>query len=317
MNKIAPLGETIRDRRLALGYSLGQLATKVSKTASSIRAWERGEAFPSEEESAALANALDLDPSLLVRLLPDSEVWEADPALPVDVHDPWSDGDDDEKPAADEDALSDEEPPEPQDALDSGDIETETDEPEEDTDAAGDAAVDDEVLEEEPEAEEAAVVEEPELDEAADESVEEHEAAVAPMVAAASVAAAGAAAASESPAESAMHEAMTEAVPVVSKAPVAVFDTPRGREQAAAPSQPSRVSSNPVVAAWDELVGLYRRVFDPRRRWIYRVRWVLLVIALLIMLRVLAWATSNLLDAISEVLDSFSFSPAETPDVEN
>lgn len=300
MNKIAPLGETIRDRRLALGYSLGQLATKVSKTGSSIRAWERGEAFPSEEESAALAIALDLDPALLVRLLPDSEVWEADPAIPVDVHDPW-DGDE-PPPEADEDASRDEALPEVEDLADGAEADSSDEAAEVADDLAGaDAPAD--VVADESAVEELPAATEPELDE---------------DVALTDDAAAASSPTVQAPHEgSAMHEAMTEAVPVVPQAAVAVFEPPRGRELAAAPSEPTRVSSNPVVAAWDELVGLYRRVFDPRRRWIYRVRWVLLFIALLIMLRVLAWATSNLLDAISEVLDSFSFTPTETPDVEN
>ena len=71
-----------------------------------------------------------------------------------------------------------------------------------------------------------------------------------------------------------------------------------------------------MIAAWDDLKAIYYRIFDPRRRWIYRVRFVLLLIAFYIMLQVLAWAGSNLLDAIGEVLDSISFSPGETPDVE-
>ncbi len=122
------------------------------------------------------------------------------------------------------------------------------------------------------------------------------------------------------PPDPAIHEAMTEAVPVVPAAvAVATHEAPLDADLAAATSDPfgGTRNSNPLIYWWDTAVGWYRKVFDPNRKWIYRLRLVLLLIAFYIMLRVLAWAGSELWDAIGEVLDSISFSPSETPDVTN
>ena len=70
MTATPALGDLIRESRLALGYSLGQLATKVGRTAATVRTWERGEAVPNEESRAALESVLDIDPGELEKLLP-------------------------------------------------------------------------------------------------------------------------------------------------------------------------------------------------------------------------------------------------------
>ncbi len=90
MEKPATFGATVRDRRLARGYSLGQLATKVHKTAASIRAWERGVNHPDDDEVAALAGALDLDAAALMDLLGSEDAPPADSLPAVAVADPWS-----------------------------------------------------------------------------------------------------------------------------------------------------------------------------------------------------------------------------------
>lgn len=277
---------------MALGYSLGQLATKVNKTASSIRGWEKGDAFPDEDEVGALADALDLDEALLIRLLPDSEVWQADPVLPVDVHDPWGES---------EDSSAEEESPESDQAVDS---------PEDTARSANQAAVDSESADDD---DELAQDDEPGAASSDDaETISDEPSGTE------STESTRASEPSQPQATGAsLHEAMTEAVPVVPRAAVAVADPPRPSVFPAPTAEQTRINSNPVLAAWDEIVRLYHRVFDPSRPWIYRVRFVLLLVAFYIMLRVLAWAGSNLLDAIGEVLDSFSFSPTETPDVQN
>jgi len=301
----------VRDRRLALGYSLGQLATKVNKTAASIRGWEKGESFPDMTEAVALAAALDLDAKSLVELIPEDATAATvadDPAAGEPIVDPWT-------PPAEESAVED---------AATGDVDDEVgDEPgaatEEDSDLSSEAAV--------PAAEENAAEED-----LADEVFEEprHASTAEPQAAEADAGqqqrAEKASPAWEAPSEgsgvaSTVHEAMTEAVPVVPAGAVAVA-APKGsldRDLAAATADrfATGESANPVVQAWDAALAWYRRIFDPSRRWIYRVRYVLLLIAFLVMLRVLGWALSNLWDAIQEVLDSISFSPTENPDVAN
>ncbi|NND01559.1 MAG: helix-turn-helix transcriptional regulator [Acidimicrobiia bacterium] len=335
MKDTPSLGDTIRDRRLALGYSLGQLATKVNKTASSIRSWERGDAVPSDDESDELAAALDLDAAMLAKLREPAEVWESEDVDEIDVNDPWTDGD--EPAPGHADSKSRAKAAAPQAAVDEvSDKATPGSSgggPVEDR-AADDAVGDDtpaieDVLNDDAPVDESAADEE-QVDETAAAAAEEADESAdgasvdtggdsgrtpAPALQGAS-AERGSAASSEEFAE--LFDAKTEAVPVVKASSVAVAQPHADPLLSATSAQPVEVrSDNPVIAAWDDLKAIYYRVFDPRRRWIYRVRYVLLFIAFFIMLRVLAWATSNLLDAIGEVLDSISFSPGETPDVEN
>ena len=72
------LGELIRERRLGLGLSLGQLATKVSTTAAVVRSWERGEDVPPEQARDVLVVLLDLDAEVVAALT------EAAPKEPVE-----------------------------------------------------------------------------------------------------------------------------------------------------------------------------------------------------------------------------------------
>jgi len=54
-------GEMIREKRLARGLSLGQLASAVSTAAATVRLWERGEGVPSDDQFSILAQYLELD----------------------------------------------------------------------------------------------------------------------------------------------------------------------------------------------------------------------------------------------------------------
>jgi hypothetical protein len=112
---------------------------------------------------------------------------------------------------------------------------------------------------------------------------------------------------------------MAEAVAVVASGSfaVSVAESQPDADGAGPRSFAFGEGANPILQTWDAAVGWYRDIFDPNRKWIYRVRLVLLVIALYVMLRVLGWAMSHLWDAIQEVFDSISFSPTETPDVAN
>ena len=55
------LGSVVRRRRLESGYSLGQLASKVGKTAAEVRAWERDNELPEYGILERLAETLELD----------------------------------------------------------------------------------------------------------------------------------------------------------------------------------------------------------------------------------------------------------------
>jgi len=74
------LGELIRERRLGLGLSLGQLATKVSTSAAEVRRWERGEQTPSEENQAVLAEMLGVEADAMANLA--AEIELPDPVAP-------------------------------------------------------------------------------------------------------------------------------------------------------------------------------------------------------------------------------------------
>lgn len=272
MERPASFGATVRDRRLALGYSLGQLATKVHKTAASIRAWEKGVAHPDADEVAALAGALDLDEGMLTELLAASGVRSATTTPAVPVADPWSRTND--VPGA-----RDGRP--------------------------GYGAVTDQQKERLLSAAELSgpyVDDVPDVPETRELPAEE-------------------AALGEGSGASPIHEALTEAVPVVAPATSAVAVAEPETDSAGATSETRSFAlgkgDNPILQAWDATVAWYRRIFDPNRKWIYRVRIVLLVIAMYVMLRVLGWALSHLWDALQEVFDSISFSPTETPDVAN
>ena len=53
-------GTIINERRLELGYSLGQLANRIGVTAAQVRAWERGAETPDDATVGRIAGELDL-----------------------------------------------------------------------------------------------------------------------------------------------------------------------------------------------------------------------------------------------------------------
>jgi transcriptional regulator with XRE-family HTH domain len=59
------LGRFIRQTRLDKGMSLGQLATAVGRSSSSVRRWERDEVAPALTIMPVLADALDIDVAVL------------------------------------------------------------------------------------------------------------------------------------------------------------------------------------------------------------------------------------------------------------
>ena len=335
MNEPASLGAIVRERRLALGYSLGQLATKVGRTAASIRAWERGDTLPTVDEAEALAGALDLDHVQLGAMaaaqieidaaesaveedtaavaVPENPAPEEELAATASVNADDASAQDDTSASegADDQASSDQDSVN-KDSADEGSAGG--DEPEVDDAAGGDA---DDALH-------AAVVAGSAANNpwrarsipTAGSEIEWTEGALSETeLADVASSAAGASPSQVSAmADSAIHDAKTEAVPVVTPAAVAEPEVAVITAVDATAPMPAR-NPNPVLAAWDDAVAWYRNVFDPNKKWIYRVRYVLMAIVLYVLLKVLGWAAGELWDAIGAALDSISFSPSDTPDI--
>ena len=59
------LGTTIREARLKKGMSLGQLASAVGRSSSSVRRWERGEVAPAATVLTKLQAILEIDPAAM------------------------------------------------------------------------------------------------------------------------------------------------------------------------------------------------------------------------------------------------------------
>jgi transcriptional regulator with XRE-family HTH domain len=70
MDGAQELGMLIRESRLKQGMSLGQLASAVGRSSSSVRRWERGEVAPAIGIVPRLARVLDLEESSLSDLRP-------------------------------------------------------------------------------------------------------------------------------------------------------------------------------------------------------------------------------------------------------
>jgi transcriptional regulator with XRE-family HTH domain len=83
MSDAAELGRLIRESRLKKGMSLGQLASTVGRSSSSVRRWERGEVPPAKAIIGDLAVALDLEPSQLDDLRPGPSLPEP---IDADAH---------------------------------------------------------------------------------------------------------------------------------------------------------------------------------------------------------------------------------------
>jgi transcriptional regulator with XRE-family HTH domain len=79
MDDSTTLGRLIRESRLERGLSLGQLASKVGRSSSSVRRWERDEVAPAIGILPDLAKALDIDEAELQRLRPGATAIDDDP----------------------------------------------------------------------------------------------------------------------------------------------------------------------------------------------------------------------------------------------
>ena len=328
MTETPALGDLIRESRLALGYSLGQLATKVGRTAATVRSWERGEAVPNEENRAALELVLDINPGGLESLLP--------PAQP----EPAAAGDDADETSGSAEAFDEEatdlaapelEPSEDND-VDDGDVEDAEEDGSETAAAAGGlasavAAEGSELLDgespetslEDAESDEQAEPEVSEDDEAAEEPEgdgSETSPPVVPLVTEgvplddegvsidgdddADDTLEGVAAVTPFEVDPALVDEPTEAVvvPVVAAASGVATQT---RSVVTVSEPKEQRSRNPL-----------RVFFDPQNRWLYWVRALLTIVVAVALVFVLVWAAGELFDALGQVLDSIE--PTEVDD---
>lgn len=291
MTGASTLGDAINERRLSLHYSIGQLATVVDVTASEVRAWENGERVPDSAEIAKLAGALKVKKSELAKLVP-----EPDPEPePSDVPEATA-----VVAAATKPKVQAAEPPVAQVDSESEEMtEEETTEEEEATERA-------------PEPEVAPVRSKvaapvPDPGQAMAEAATAEVAAVAEAPTAPDVAAAeGAPGITELP---------TERIPVIKDAPppperqpaqpaVAVATAPPPRTSTPAPSTPG------PATPWRQTMEM---IFDRDKPWLFWIRTGLLLIGMLVLLRILAWAVPEFFSTLGEILDTIQ---STTPDPE-
>ena len=299
------LGELIRERRLAAGLSLGQLATNVGRTAATVRAWERDQHFPAADVIDRLAMALDIGADEIEALM-----QRDPPSLTVVSDEPEDDATPSESTSV------------------SGEASVETDEGEGDdeTAEAGD-------LESAPAA--AAEVEGSFAAATADEL------GILPKIEAPAAEQAETAADGESALDAdAVEEEATDSggdevgeLPIGVTAPaepepedesdvdadVGIEDVPPLVDEPTeaigppiAATEPAAAASTSVAVRADLLqepsvppiLAPLRSIFDPNRKWLYWIRGALTVVAMVALFFVLAWAAGELFDGLGEVLDT-------------
>lgn len=292
MSEPQSLGDVIRERRLVLGFSAGQLAMRLRSTAAVVRTWERGHEPVPEDAFAGLADLLGLAEADLRALQPamegEAEQLPDDAAPePIAVVVPAVDGEaSEEVPAvqADDSAEPDQD-----------------DEPESVDDA------------EEPPAVAAAASAESvaSADEPAEESPDE------PGPASNGKGASGVVGhAPGMDIDTGLLEAPTEAIEPVRPARAAATATRlrrRVRPPRIAPEphhdpsvtpevEPTATEVDGSVPAW---LGPIMVLFDPSKRYLYWARWIGTAIGLYILFRILGFSLGELVDAVGDFWDSF------------
>ena len=72
------LGVLIREARLKRGMSLGQLASAVGRSSSSVRRWERGDVAPAATVLPKLAAILEIDPPAIEEARMSADVFQSE-----------------------------------------------------------------------------------------------------------------------------------------------------------------------------------------------------------------------------------------------
>lgn len=290
-------GTLISERRLALGYSLGQLANRVQATASEVRAWERGQRAPDDDVVAQLAAELALDPDELLAAAhgvgEDAAVPDADHGEPTAVVMSPAVTDAADTVAAEPESDTAEEPEQAEQPAPAEEEEASATEPEPEEPAGGQVGAEDG----EPTAQVAASADAaPTADRPAEQEEE------GPM------AVAGPEGLEEA---GRLADLPTEAVPVVA-APVAVAVDEVVAVQA--PSRPIPAAPPPRTGAGalDPVTSFLRVLFDPDRRYLFWVRTVLIFVVFIVFFRVLAWAVPAFFDTLRDILDTIESTTTDT-----
>jgi transcriptional regulator with XRE-family HTH domain len=280
------LGSLVRRRRLESGYSLGQLASKVGKTAAEVRAWERDAEMPEHGIIERLASTLEIDLDDIKKRLDegkkalDAERKAASEAAAADAVDAEEDAEEDVKPDPDKPVDFPEEDSQ------------EPDESSEANDEVGELpgfAVDD------------PFTPPPPVDEFRAPQSAEAESAVAD-------------------ADLDLLDAPTEAVPVPVITETAA--AARAGRAAAVLEEPPPAPLPVVESAPEEDAGLLRYLeplrllFDPHSRYLYWIRAGLTVLVMLIFAVILMQQLGNLLDAVGELLDTIEPTATDPDDLD-
>lgn len=222
-------GTLVREKRLGLGLSLGQLASQVSRTAATVRAWERGERVPDAATIRKLASVLAADGAELQAAadgMGDTAAAEAPEAVETI-------GDYTATAAASVAYVAGSD------------------------DTVGSISIDDEIVDDKP-----------------------------------------------------LMDLPTEAVMVVNPSSGAdgTGDT-AAVEPSSEPVEEPTLTAVPALNEFQQAIAAVRKVydtiFDPEKRYLYWIRGALLLIGLYVLLRVGRDATSGLLEAFGDFLDTF------------
>ena len=266
------LGDFIRDRRLALGFSAGQLAMRLHSTAAVVRTWERGHEPVPDDAFSGLAELLDVAEAKLRALQGPMEETLPDVVEPAVVVEP------DPEPEAT--AV-----PEP-----GMEPEIKTDELE--SDSASESGPDTKSEQTEVPDEASSETEgetEPESEDGAPTSGRPPGIEI----------------------DTGLLEAPTEAIEPVRNLRTSTRSRPQTAAVAtvaADPVEPPEVepAATEVDGSVPDWLGPLKEFFDPSRRYIYWLRAIGTIIGLYIVFRVLGFALGELVEAVGDFWDSFS-----------
>ena len=292
------LGSLVRRRRLESGYSLGQLASKVGKTAAEVRAWERDNELPEHGILERLAETLELDlDDIKARLESEREAAKVAAAEEAKLED----ADTEDAAAADaaehtdtEDTATEDTDTEVAVAEDAVTEQPDAKEPEADEPEGAEGEAEDTADSDEP----GFPVEDPFTPPAADDAGEQEHA--------------------EQPDDYGLLDAPTEAVPV----PVITETATAARAERAAAVITEPPPLPVVEEAPDADPGLLRYLeplrllFDPKSRYLYWIRAGLTVVVLLIFAVILFDQLGKLLDAFGELLDTIEPTATDPDDLD-
>lgn len=332
MGRPQKLGELIREQRLALGLSLGQLATKVGRTAASIRKWERGEDFPPWDERDKLAAVLSITVPDIEALHPGPDAEQATDVQVKDQQVAESQEQSAELPVIAKEAES---PPLEGAAEELQDSDTRDDS------SSGNAggAVDEPSTPSADDPPERATTGEPTqpvpvalhddstLPTPKGVAAEPADDPKSPPTVPLAPAPAPVGAVEEFPQQTRMRpvavstpgpdvtDAPTQAIPVAASVSVPVAAAVMRQGPAAAPYQVAQAT--PTPSALDLLRKPFDLLFDPESRILYWIRTLLTVVVLAVFAYFVVKVGGQLLDRISEVFDTFESEPFEGENLES